>query len=409
VGSANTASARSDTGDLSAVVGAAEPLGGGRDSKGDGHGREVEVLCDGDGGGVLDDCGGAADGGHGRRLHGAGRGDVGAGDGHGGGGAQGGGDGGWAGPGRGAGHVAVAVDAALGAGGGVDAGHLGGGDVGHGCGRGVGGGSLVSRGGLVGRSSLVGRSGRVARCADRGDDRGAGRSDGRRADGRDGRGAGRSGSRGTAGRRASCDRAVLVGGVSLDGVGNVLCSLFVVQLEVVGVGLDGVGTKSRSADKVVDAAVILKSRGVGSQTSKAGGIAGAAGLASTSAQSIVRLVGNVPRVAEQGDSSDVAADTSGGAGHTRVTLAGAPLVATVAGQDVADDGSALTVAAQDNGGFGALGVVCIDLLQGKDLASSNGWTVVGGVGVVCYVLVVTALARQKGTDTRGEVALTAGV
>ena len=286
--STNTAAARSDTSNLRAVVGAAEPLGGGGDGEGDGQGGEVEVLGDGDGGGVLDDGRGAVDGGDGRLLDGAGRGDVGAGDGHGGGRAQRGGDGRGAGPGRGAGHVAVGVDAGLGADGGVDAGHLGGADVGDGSRGGVGGGGLVGRG----------RGGGVARGGGggRGHGRGHGRA-GHRSSGRD-----------AAGRRAGGDSAVLVLGPSLNNAGNVLSSLLAVKLEVVGVGLDSVSTRSGGADQVVDVAVVLESRGVGGKTSKTSGIAVAVGLTGSSGQSVVRLVGSVPGVAEQGDGGDVAAD-----------------------------------------------------------------------------------------------------
>jgi hypothetical protein len=388
VGSTSTGSARSD---LRAVVGTADPLGGGRDSKSDGQGREVEVLGDGDGGGVLDDGGGAVDGGDGGLLDRAGGGDVGAGDGHGGGGAQGGGDGRGAGPGRGAGHVAVGVDAGLGADGGVDAGHLGGGDVGDGCGRGVGGGGLVGGSGLVGRGRGVARGGGG----------GHGRGDG---------GAGhRSSGRGAGGRRAGGDRAVLVRRPALDDAGNVLGSLLGVQLEVVGVGLNSVLARSGGADQVVDVAVVVESRGVGGKTSQAGGIAVAVGLASSSGQNIVRLVGSVPGVAEQGDSSDVAADARGGLGQTSVVLAEAEGVARITGQDVAENSRALAVTAQDDGSLGALGVVGLHLLQRDNLAIGDGWAVVGGVGIVCDVFVIAGLARQLRADAGSEVALTAGV
>ena len=281
MGSTSTSSARSD---LRAVVGTADPLGGGGDGEGDGQGGEVEVLGDGDGGGVLDDGGGVVDGGDGGLLDRAGRGDVSAGDGHGGGGAQRGGDGGGAGPARGAGHVAVGVDAGLGADGGVDAGHLGGGDVRN---RG---------GGVVGRGGLVGRGGGVARGGGGGGGHGRGHG-----------GAGHGSS--AAGRRAGGDRAVLVLGPSLDDAGNVLSSLLGVELEVVGVGLNSVGTRSGGADQVVDVAVVVESGGVGGKTSKAGGIAVAVGLASGSGENVVRLVGGVSGVTEQGDGGDVAADT----------------------------------------------------------------------------------------------------
>jgi hypothetical protein len=86
VGSANTASASHDTGDLGAVAGAlaVEPEGGGRDGEGDGQGGEVGVCGGGNGGGVLNDCWGAAESGDGRLLNGAGRGDVSGGNGGGG-------------------------------------------------------------------------------------------------------------------------------------------------------------------------------------------------------------------------------------------------------------------------------------------------------------------------------------
>ena len=192
-------------------------------------------------------------------------------------------------------------------------------------------------------------------------------------------------------------------------VGNVLGSLGSVKLEVVGVGLDSVGSKTGRADEIVNAAVILESRGVGSETSETSGIAGLGSLASASAQSIVRLVGSVPGVAEQGDGSDVTADTRLRPEHTGVALGWADGIAAVTSENVADDGGALAVATQDNGGVGALGVVCINLLQREELTSRDGWAVVGGVGVVCNVLVVTAHAREVGTDGGGEVALTAGV
>jgi hypothetical protein len=168
VGGANTAAAGHDAGDLSAVAGAlaVEPESGGRDGEGDGQGGEVGVSGSGNGGSVLDDSGGAAESHDGGRLDGAGRGDVGGRDGGGGCEAGGGCDGGGAGPDGGAGHVAVAVDAALGADGGVDAGELGGGDVGHGCGRG---------------DSGSGRGGCVARGRGGGRDRSHGRAAGRRS------------------------------------------------------------------------------------------------------------------------------------------------------------------------------------------------------------------------------------
>lgn len=182
------------------------------------------------------------------------------------------------------------------------------------------------------------------------------------------------------------------------------------ELEVVGVSLDGVSTEARCANQVVDLAVILESRGVGVQTSQTSGIAVAASLASTSAQRVVRLVSGVPGVAPQGHSGDVADDARGRVGQTGVSPVGAlDSVASVAGQDVADNGGALTVAAQDDSGVGAFGVVGIDLLNGKKLAGGDRRAVVGGVSIVCDVLVVTALARKFGADAGGEVALTAGI
>jgi len=157
VGSADTASAGSNTGDLGAVAGAVavEPVGGGGDGEGDGQSGEVGVLGDGDGGGVLDDSGGAGESHDRRLLDGLGRGDVGGRDGLGDGGAERGGHGGGTGPDRGAGHVAVVVDAALRADGGVDAGQLGGGDV-----RDRGGSRVSRRGaGLVDGAGLLGLRG----------------------------------------------------------------------------------------------------------------------------------------------------------------------------------------------------------------------------------------------------------
>lgn len=388
VGSASTGSAGGNTGHqgalgLAVVV---DNVGGSGYSQSDCERREVSVLGDGDGRGVLDDSGGAGESGDGSLLNGLGRGNVGGRNGHGGGGAERGGHGGGTGPGGGAGHVAVVVDAALGADCSVDAGHLGGGDVRHRFGSRVSsrGGGLV---GGAGHLSLVG--------AGRRGNRAAGRSGGR--------------SRGTAGGRAGGDRAVLVLGVSLDGVGNIPSSLGVVQLEVVGVSLDSIGTEARSADEVVDVAVVLESRGVSSKASKASSIAVAVGLASASVQSVVGLVGSVPGVAEQGDGSDVAADARLGLSQASVSPGRALDIATVASKNIAEDGGALGVTAQDDGSVGALGVVCIYLLQCEELAVCDRRAVVGGVSIVGDVLVVTAHAREVGADGGGEVTLTAGV
>jgi hypothetical protein len=401
LGSAGTGSAGSDTrsdhgGGRGAL--AVEPDSGGGNGKGDGQGGEVGVSGHGDGGSVLDDSWGAADGGDGRLLDGAGRGDVSGGNGGGGCEADGAGHGGGTGPDRGAGHVAVGVDAALGADGGVDAGHLGGGDVGHG------GGSRVSRGRGVARDDRDGGvAGGGSRRSSGSDSRGAGRagSDGRRASSRRRAAGGRAGAGGNS--------AVLVLGVVADNASNVLSSLAGVQLEVVGVGLDGVGTKANSADQIVNVAVVVESRGVGVETSKTSGITVAVGLAGSSAQDVVRLVSSVPGVTEQSNSGDVASDTRSGVGETSVSLGGAEGITTVASQDVADDSRALTVAAQHDGGLGALGIVGVDLLQRKKLAGSDRWAVVGRVGIVGDVLVVTALARKVGANLGSEVALTAGV
>jgi hypothetical protein len=389
--SANAASAGSDTGHLGALGRTilAKPVGGCGDGEGDGQRREVCVLGDGDSRGVLDDGWGAGESGDGRLLDGLGRGDVGSWDGLGDGGGERSGDGGGAGPDGGAGHVAVVVDAALGADGGVDAGQLGGGDV-----RDRGGRRVRGRGaGLVGGAGLLSLSGGAGGRGDRA----AGRS----------RSSGRGGS--AAGGRAGGNRAVLALGVALDGIGNVPSSLGGVQLEVVGVSLDGVSTKARSADEVVDVAVVLESGSVGIETSETSGIAVAVGLASASVQGVVGLVGSVPGVAEQSDGSDVAADARLGLGQTGVSPGRAEDIAAVASKNVAEDGGALGVTAEHDGRLGALGVVCIDLLQREELTSGNGRAVVGGVSIVGNVLVVTAHAREVGTNGGGEVALTAGV
>ena len=418
VGSADTTSASSDTSDLGAVVVAlaVKPVGGGGNGEGDGESGEVGVSGDGDGGGVLDDSRGAAESGDGGLLDGAGGGDVGGRDGLGDGGAEGGGHGGRTSPSRGVGDVAVGVDAALGADGGVDAGDLSGGDVWHGgrsrVSRGSGVGGDHGNGGVARGDSRAGGTGGAGRRDDSGAGRGAGRSDSRRAGGArsdSGEDGGRRGSaRGRAG--AGSNRAVLVLGEAVDGASNVLSSLVGVDVEVVGVSLDGVSTKARCAHQIVDGAVVLESRGVGVQTSQTGGIAVAAGLASTSAQSVVGLVSSVPGVAPKGDSSDVADDTRCGVSQTSVSSAGAlDGVTSVAGQDVTDNGRALAVAAQHNGGVGALGVVCIDLLDSKKLTGSDRRAVIGGVGIVGNVLVVTALARKLGTNAGGEGALTTRV
>jgi len=379
-----------------------EPLGGSRDREGDGHGRHVKVLGHGDGVGVLHDGGRAVQGRDRGALGGVRGRHVGAGDGLGGCGAHGGGHGRRAGPGRGAGHVAVCVDAALGADGGVDAGHFGSVDVRYG-----GGDRVRRRGGVLG--GRVGRDGRVAGGAGGGNGRAAGRRRGGRRSNRRRSGGGRSGGRSTAAgrRRAACDGAVLVLGVPLDETDDVLGSLGSVQLEVVGVRLDGVGTKTRCADKIVNVAVVLESRGVGGETSQAGGVAAAARLASTAGQSVVRLVGSVSRASEQGHGSNVAADTRGGLGKTSLApVVGAGGIATVASQDVAHDASTLAVAAQHNGGLGALGVVSIDLLLREALAFCNRRAVVGVGSIVCDVLVVAALAGQIGTDGGDETGVT---
>lgn len=401
MGSAGASSAGSNAGHLGALGLAVvvDSVGGGGDGQGDCERREVSVLGDGDSGGVLDNSWGAAESGDGRLLDGLGRGDVAGRNGLGGGRVEGSGHSGGASPGRGASHVAVVVDAALRADGGVNAGHLGGGNVRHRCGSRVrrrsrvGCGSRVRRrsAGLVGGAGLLGLSGGAGRRGDRA----AGRS-GRRG-------------RGTAGGRAGGDRAVLVLGVALDSVGNVLGSLGVVQLEVVGVSLNGVSTEARRADEVVDVAVVLESRAVGSKTGKTASIAVAVGLASTSVQGVVRLVGSVSGVAEQGDSSDVAADARLGLGQTSVAPGRAGDIATIASKNVAENGGALGVAAENDGSLGALGVVCVDLLQCEELAICDRWAVVGGVSVVCNILVVAAHARKVGTDGGGEVTLTAGV
>jgi hypothetical protein len=49
------------------------------------------------------------------------------------------------------------------------------------------------------------------------------------------------------------------------------------------------------------------------------------------------------------------------------------------------------------------------LFQGEDLAVGDRRAVVGGVGIVGDVLVVTALAGEVFTNARGEIALTARV
>lgn len=166
VGGTDAASASGDISHLGAVVVAltVEPVSGGGDGEGDGEGGEVGVFGDGNCGRVLDDSWGAAEGGDGRLLDGAGLGNVGGGDGEGGCGAERGGHGGRTSPGRGAGHVAMGVGAALWADGGVDASHLGGADVWHGGGR------------RNDRDSGAARG--AARGAGRSDGRGAGRSTG---------------------------------------------------------------------------------------------------------------------------------------------------------------------------------------------------------------------------------------
>ena len=116
----------------------------------------------------------------------------------------------------------------------------------------------------------------------------------------------------------------------------------------------------------------------------------------------------MPRVTEQSHGGDVAADSRCRIGQTRMTLAGAEGITTIASQDVTENGGTLAVAAQHDGCVGALGVVCIDLLQRKNLAVSDRWAVIGGVGIICDVLVITGLARKIGTNTGGEIALTAG-
>lgn len=173
--------------------------------------------------------------------------------------------------------------------------------------------------------------------------------------------------------------------------------------------LDGVSAKARSADEVVDVAVVLESRSVGVETSETSGIAVAVGLASASVQGVVGLVGSVPGVAEQSDGSDVAADTRLGLGQTGVAPGRAEGIARVASKNVAEHGGALGVAAEDDGRLGALGVVCVDLLQREKLTSGDRRAVVGGVSIVGDVLVVAAHAREVGTDGGGEIALTAGV
>jgi len=175
------------------------------------------------------------------------------------------------------------------------------------------------------------------------------------------------------------------------------------------VSLDSVGTKARSADEIVDVAVVLESRGVGVEASEASSVAVAVGLASASVQGVVRLVGSVPGVAEQGDGSDVAADTRLNLGQTGVAPGRAEGIARVASKNVAEDGRTLGVAAQDDSRLGALGVVGVDLLQCEELTSGDGRAVVGGVSIVGDVLVVAAHAREVVANGRGEVTLTAGV
>ena len=128
VGSAGASSAGGNAGHLGALGLAVvvDNVGGGGDRQGDCERREVGVLGDRDGRGVLDNSRGAAESSDGGLLDGLGRRDVGGRDGLGGGRVEGGGHSRGTSPGGGAGHVAVVVDAALGTYGGVNAGHLGG-------------------------------------------------------------------------------------------------------------------------------------------------------------------------------------------------------------------------------------------------------------------------------------------